>query len=72
MRDETHDHTHDVEPPPTAAGGERRAMRPAGATVSIPPRAGRLATLTATTLQARLALLRPQPLRLRPDPGEQR
>jgi hypothetical protein len=42
----------------------RNDRRPSSATVSIPPRVP--TPFGATTLRARLALLRPQPLRLRP------
>jgi hypothetical protein len=67
MRDETHEHTHDVARRPAGSDGDRRAMRPAGATVSIPPRPAGPAAVSADALRARLALLRPQPLRLRPE-----
>jgi hypothetical protein len=72
MRDDTHHQTPDVEhrPAGAAAGSERRATGPAGATVSIPPRTAAPAAWSIPTLQARLALLRPQPLRLRPDRGD--
>jgi hypothetical protein len=71
MRDETRDQTREAERRPVTAAGERRAMRAPGATVSIPPRAAHAAPFGPTALHARLALLRPQPVRLRPAPGDE-
>jgi hypothetical protein len=66
MRDETRDETRTEEGRPIPAVGERRTSGHAGATVSIPPRTGHPTPFGPTTLHARLALLRPQPVRLRP------
>lgn len=49
---------------PIPARAQRHAAPASGATVSIPCRV--VTPISATTLRARLALLRPQPLRLRP------
>jgi hypothetical protein len=50
----------------TAGSEVRPAARRAGATVSIPPRPGPSAPFGPATLHARLASLRPQPVRLLP------
>jgi hypothetical protein len=66
MRDETRDETRTAERRPIPAVGDRRAAGAPGATVSIPPRSEHPTPFGPTTLHARLALLRPQPVRLRP------
>jgi hypothetical protein len=71
MRDETHNETHDVGARPVAAANGRQAAGASGATVSIPPRPRPATPFGPTTLHARLALLRPQPVRLRPTPGSE-
>jgi hypothetical protein len=70
MRDETPNETagKDAELPPV--GDRRTPARMPGATVSIPPRTAAGALLGPTTLHARLALLRPQPVRLKPSGRE--
>jgi hypothetical protein len=70
MRDETREGNPEPEARPAPAGAGRRAER-RGAKVSIPSRAGRPALLGPATLRARLALLRPQPVTLRPAPGNE-
>jgi hypothetical protein len=72
MRDETRDEMHEAAGRPAPAAGDRLATTAAGATVSIPPRPGPpVPPLGSTTLHARLALLRPQPVRLRPAPDSE-
>jgi hypothetical protein len=70
MRDETRDEREQERMPATDAGTRQAGRLPAGATVSIPSRAASGAPFGATTLHARLALLRPRPVRLRPAEHE--
>jgi|WetSurMetagenome_2_1015567.scaffolds.fasta_scaffold360182_2 hypothetical protein len=68
MRNEAPNDTSSGEDAVAPAGGRRQgATAPRGATVSIPARDA-AALLGPATLRARLALLRPQPVRL--DPAE--
>jgi hypothetical protein len=67
MRDETRDEAREQDRRLVPDAGMLLARHmAAGATVSIPPRPAAGAPLGPTTLHARLALLRPRPVRLRP------
>jgi hypothetical protein len=66
MRNETYDDSREAGGRPPVAGNGQAPRLGAGATVSIPPRSRPSAEFGSTAARARLALLRPQPVRLRP------
>lgn len=67
MRNDTSDDTRREAVGPVPGGwGQQATRRAAGATVAIPARPAAAAPVGPATLHARLALLRPQPLSVRP------